>query len=98
MPRVAGSHPILAQLPKEWPPVLGLNRVQLRSDAGTQLLAEVSYRGRQFPLLAVRSFGQGRTLAFMTDIGPHWMSYQFLESRTYRQLMQAMLYWLCRVA
>lgn len=97
-PRVVASHPVLAQLPMEWPPVLGLNRVKLRTDTDTQLLAEVSYRGRHFPLLAVRSFGQGRTLAFMTDIGPHWMSHQFLESKTYKQLMQAMLGWLCRVA
>jgi uncharacterized membrane protein len=96
-PRVVATHPILAQLPKEWPPVLGLNQVRLRADADTQLLADVSYRSRQFPLLAVRTFGQGRTLAFMTDIGPHWMSHQFLESQTYKQLMQAMLRWLCRV-
>jgi len=97
-PQMVASHPILAQLPKEWPPVLGLNRVELRTDADTQLLADVSYRGRQFPLLAVRSFGHGRTLAFMTDIGPHWMSHQFLESQTYKPLMQAMLRWLCRAA
>jgi uncharacterized membrane protein len=96
-PRAVASHPILAQLPNEWPPVLGLNRVEMRTDADTKLLAEVSYRGRQFPLLAIRSIGQGRTLAFMTDIGPHWMSHQFLESPTYKQLMRAMLNWLCHV-
>jgi uncharacterized membrane protein len=96
-PRIVGSHRILAQLPREWPPVLGLNRVELRPDPETQLLAEVSYRGRQYPLLAVRSFGHGRTLAFMTDIGPHWMSHQFLESQIYKQLMLAMVRWLCRV-
>jgi len=96
-PRVVASHAILDHLPMEWPPVLGLNRVEMRTGAGAQLLAEVSYRGRQFPLLAVRSIGQGRTLAFMTDIGPHWMSHEFIDSPTYMQVMRAMLNWLCHL-
>jgi uncharacterized membrane protein len=95
-PNVVAPHPIVAALPAAWPPILGLNKVALRAEAETTLIADVSYRGRRHPLLAVREFGDGRTLAFMTDIGPHWMSQPFLASESYRQLMRGMLRWLCR--
>ena len=95
-PSVVVRHCIVASLPVTWPPVLGLNRVQLRSGDDVTLIAEAAYRGQRYPLLAVRAFGAGRTLAFMTDIGPHWMSRVFLASATYADLMRNMLRWLCR--
>lgn len=95
-PNVVAPHPIVATLPTTWPPILGLNKVDMRDEAATTLIAEVSYRGRRHPLLAVREFGAGRTLAFMSDIGPHWMSRPFLASETYRKLMRGMVAWLCR--
>ena len=95
-PSVVARHCIVASLPVTWPPVLGLNRVQLRTGDDVTLIAEATYRGQRYPLLAVRAFGAGRTLAFMTDIGPHWMSRDFLASATYTDLMRSMLRWLCR--
>jgi uncharacterized membrane protein len=95
-PNVVRVHPIVATLPTIWPPILGLNKVNMRDEAGSALIAEVSYRGRRYPLLAVREFGAGRTLAFMTDIGPHWMSQPFLANENYRRLMRGMVNWLCR--
>jgi uncharacterized membrane protein len=95
-PNVVAHHPIAAALPETWPPILGLNKVQLRAGADTTLIAEAAYRGTRYPLLAVRAFGAGRTLAFMTDIGPHWMSQPFLASGSYVKLMQGMVRWLCR--
>jgi len=92
-PRLLAEHPISAGLPATLPPILGLNRVLVRPTAETTVLAGVSYRGHHHPLLAVRRFGQGRSLAWMTDIGPHWMSQAFLASPAYPQLMQAMVGW-----
>ena len=96
LPAVVTSHPIVAAAPSTWPPVLGMNRVIARTTPDTTLIADAEYRGRRLPVLAVREFGAGRTLAFMTDIGPHWMSQPFLDSENYRQLMRGMVGWLCR--
>ena len=92
-PRILAQHPLTAGLPAELPPILGLNRVLVRPSAESTVLAGVSYRGRQHPLLAIRTFGKGRTLAWTTDIGPHWMSQAFLASPVYSQLMRAMVGW-----
>jgi uncharacterized membrane protein len=82
--------------PSIWPPVLGLNRVVVRTTGDTTLIADAEYCGHRLPLLAVREFGAGRTLAFMPDIGPHWMSQRFLASSWYGDLMRGMMRWLCR--
>lgn len=95
VPEVARAHPITAGLPARWPPVLGLNKVILREAEGA-LLAGVKHRGGTLPLLAVRDYGKGRSLAFATDIGPHWMSREFLDSGIYRDLMRNMAHWLVR--
>jgi len=91
---VEASHPILAKLPCPMPYVLGMNRVTARSSA-TTLLHCVSH-GANLPLLAVREYGAGRTLAWMTDIGPHWLSKDFMEWSGYDVLMANMIRWLSR--
>lgn len=96
IPTVTHAHPITTGLPDPWPPVLGLNRTVLRDTPDTTLLASVTHRGRTLPLLAVRDYGKGRSLAFTTDIGPHWMSRDFLESEIYGALMRNMARWLVR--
>ena len=96
LPTVVTSHPIVAAAPSLWPPVLGLNKVIVRTTDDVTLIADAEYCGHRLPLLAVREFGAGRTLAFMTDIGPHWMSQQFLASGWYGDLMRGMMGWLCR--
>ena len=96
LPKVVASHPIVAGAPATWPPVLGMNRVLVRTTPDTTLVVDADYRGRRLPFLAVRQFGAGRTLAFMTDIGPHWMSQLFLASSWYGDLMRGMMRWLCR--
>jgi uncharacterized membrane protein len=96
VPMAVASHPIVQSAPAKWPPVLGMNRVIVRTTPDTTLIAEAEYRGGRLPILAVRQFGAGRTLAFTTDIGPHWMSQQFLASKWYGDLMRGMVRWLCR--
>jgi uncharacterized membrane protein len=50
------------------PPLLGYNRTRRR--AGSTVLLEVKETGD--PLLAVRSLGKGRVLAYTSDPAPHW--------------------------
>jgi uncharacterized membrane protein len=95
-PHVFAPHPIVNGLDQLWPPVLGLNKVVLKTGDGCQMLTAAAYRGKQYPLLAVRHFGKGRTLAWMSDIGPHWMSQDFMTSPIYTQLMRNMVAWICR--
>ena len=83
-----GAHPILAGVGGEWPALLGYNRVHLREDA--VLLAE--FDGD--PLLAVREAGAGRTLAWTSDIGPHWCPEPFVTWPGYAALWCQAVAWL----
>jgi uncharacterized membrane protein len=84
------EHPITAGLDAVWPPVLGFQR--LRPKPGAQVLATVD----DHPMLVVSTFGEGRVLAFATDIGLHWAPQQFLEWPGYRSLWGNAMRWLAR--
>jgi uncharacterized membrane protein len=84
------AHPLLAGLPLPMPYILGMNRVIPRPDATTLV------RCAELPLLAVCDYGAGRTMAWMTDIGPHWLSRDFLDWPGYDGLMANMVRWLAR--
>lgn len=88
------DHPVLTGVTSQIPFVLGMNRVVTRSDAAT--LAHCLNRGKNLPLLSVREYGAGRSLAWMTDIGPHWVSNEFMRWEGYDQLMANMVRWLAR--
>ena len=60
------SHPILRGVPSPWPILLGYNELTARDDA--VVLAGCDDK----PVLAVREVGKGRTLAWASDVGPHW--------------------------
>jgi uncharacterized membrane protein len=94
-PRIVADHPALGGLTGDLPLILGLNRLVPRGGADGTVLAEADYRGCRYPLLAVRQFGKGRTAAWATDIGPHWMSQDFMASSAYPALMAGILGWLC---
>ncbi len=51
-----------------FPPILGYNRT--RPNAAGTVLLEVTQTGD--PLVALRSFGQGKVLGYMSDPAPHW--------------------------
>lgn len=90
------DHPIVANVPVPWPPVLGMNRTIARTWDNTQLLAIAKYYGSEHPLLAIRDFGSGRALAWTTDIGSHWLSRPFLNCDGYDALMVNMVRWIAR--
>lgn len=81
-------HPIVAGIDDHWPPLLGYQKLTLRSDAF--LIAAVEGN----PLLAVRNVGEGRTLAFASDISPHWAGHEFMEWPGYATLFHQSVKWL----
>ncbi|MBB3527205.1 putative membrane protein [Rhizobium sp. BK456] len=89
------GHSILAGVPSPIPYLLGMNRVAARGGE-TKTLINCRHRTGQNPLLSVRDYGAGRTLAWTTDIGPHWLSQEFMRWTGYDLLMANMIRWLAR--
>ena len=46
------------------------------------------------PYIVLGEFGKGRSIAYTTDCAPHWSSFDFCSSDTYRILWQNMVKWL----
>ncbi|MFG1710351.1 glutamine amidotransferase [Nonomuraea sp. M3C6] len=84
------AHPIVAGLPARWPDLLGYNRFSLPDDA--RLLAAVG----EDPLLAVREVGAGRTLAWASDIAPHWCPEEFTMWDGYSAIFTRAVRWLAK--
>jgi uncharacterized membrane protein len=91
---VEPSHPILEGLPQPWPDLLGLNEVTLAP--GARLLARTPADQGGHPLLVVGEHGQGRTLAWTSDIGPHWLPQRFVDWPGYARLWRQSLAWLTK--
>lgn len=90
-PVVTGSHPILEGLGKDWPYLLGFNEVTLKP--GADVLATVSGEYGAMPLLVTGSYGKGRTVAWTSDVGPHWLPPDFINWSGYKTLFEQMLAW-----
>lgn len=82
------DHPVVAGLESTWPLLLGYQQLVAKDDA--IVLAEVEGE----PLLAVRSVGRGRTLAFASDVSPHWAPSEFMEWGGYGPLFSQAMTWL----
>jgi uncharacterized membrane protein len=91
---VRGDHPVLQGLPLEFPILLGFNEVQLKSDTQVELLARVPDEFGGHPLLVAGQYGRGRTLAWTSDIGPHWLPETFATWDGYARLWRQALAWL----
>lgn len=83
----APDHPVLGGTPPEWPALLGYNQVAAKSDA------TVIARHGDDPLLVVGSFEGGRTVAFASDLAPHWAPPEFVTWPHYRKLWASILTW-----
>jgi uncharacterized membrane protein len=93
---VAADHPVMAGITAPVPFVLGMNRVVARKIQEVATLVQCASEGRNIPLLVVRDYGAGRSLAWTTDIGPHWLSADFMRWSGYDRLMSNMVRWLAR--
>jgi uncharacterized membrane protein len=83
----AHDHPLAAGLPRNWPEILGYNRLTARPEAVT-----VATAGDD-PLLVGWDFGQGRSVAFASDCGPHWAPPAFVAWEGYPTLWQNIANW-----
>lgn len=75
----------LHDLPTEWPPVLGYNRVTPDEDATVWATVDSD------PLLVVGNYGEGSAFAFTTDCAQHWAPPAFLEWDALPDLWAAIL-------
>ncbi|HEV7255202.1 MAG TPA: glutamine amidotransferase [Mesorhizobium sp.] len=92
-PVVTGSagHPILQGLGADWPYLLGFNEVEAKE--GAEVLATVSADYGALPLLVAGRHGKGRSVAWTSDVGPHWLPPAFIAWDGYGRLFQNMLAW-----
>ncbi len=86
------GHALLAGVASAMPPLLGLNEVVAKPGATTLLAAPEDEGGH--PLLVVGGHGGGRTLAWTTDIGPHWLPQAVLDWPGFPVLWGNLLGWL----
>lgn len=87
------SHPILRGLEGEWPMLFGANEVQARSNDNVEVLARLADEDGGHPLLVTGSYGSGRSVAWTSDIGPHWLPDSFSSWRGYARLWLNILHW-----
>ena len=85
------DHPILRGIEGDWPILLGFNEVVAKPEAQILLTASADYGN--LPLLALGEYGKGRSLAWMSDIGPHWLPPQFSDWPGYQALWLQALAW-----
>lgn len=86
------THAVLEGLGGEWPWLLGYNDTKLKDGASLLLTTGAGY-GHQ-PLLALARHGAGRSMAWTSDIGPHWLPRSFTEWEGYRRLWLQCFAWL----
>jgi len=89
-------HPILADIPGPWPLLLGANEVVAKE--GAEILARLPADHGGHPLLVTGSYGRGRTAAWTSDIGPHWVPNEFVAWEGYGKLWRNLLAWLSYTA
>ena len=86
------EHPVVAGMGGQWPFVLGVNEVEVRQ--GAEVVARVPEAQGGHPLLVLGTHERGRTAAWTSDIGPHWLSPAFCAWEGYGRLWTNLLGWL----
>lgn len=82
------THPVTEGLESTWPMLLGYQKLKPRGDSQTLAVAN------EDPLLIVRSVAEGRSIAFASDISPHWAPAEFIKWPGYTQLFDQAVTWL----
>lgn len=97
-PEITGpsDHPILKGLSGEWPLLLGANEVKPKE--GVEVLARLPAEEGGHPLLVAGSFGKGRSVAWTSDVGPHWLPNTFVTWPGYATLWRNLLGWVTGLA
>ncbi len=92
------EHPILAGIDGEWPLLLGANEVVVKQQPGVEVLATLPEAEGGHPLLVTGGYGKGRTVAWTSDIGPHWLPNEFVAWPGYATLWKNILRWVSHAA
>lgn len=87
VPEVVGPHAVVDGLSFE-APLLGYQRLVARDGAQTLLTVGPD------PLLVLGNEGKGRTLAYASDIGPHWAPTEFTDADSFRKVWGRAADWL----
>jgi uncharacterized membrane protein len=82
---LALGHPCLGATPDKWPVLLGYNRTIPK--LGSTVVARIG----DDPLLVVKNEGQGRVVAFTSDVAPHWAPPVFMKWPFYATLWCALV-------
>ncbi|WP_442865010.1 glutamine amidotransferase [Bosea sp. NBC_00550] len=90
----AQSHPVMAGLGGSLPYILGINEVMARP--GADVLLSMPEEEGGHPLLVCGTAGKGRSAAWTTDIGPHWLPNDFLQAPMFRTMWLNLLGWVAR--
>lgn len=69
---------------------------QVKEHQDVQVIARLPADQGGHPLLVAGSHGNGRTLAWTSDIGPHWLPNAFVGWPGYKRLWIQALGWLTR--
>ena len=86
------NHELLTNLKGRWPALLGLNELIAKKESNV-ILSIPDSLGKH-PLLVEGKYGLGKTLVWASDIGPHWISKDFMEWEGYKQLWENIFMWL----
>jgi len=81
------AHEVLGGTPAAWPRLLGYNEVVAKPDS------TVVVRNGPDPLLVVGQAGYGRSVAFASDLAPHWAPPEFVSWTYYHQFWASVLTW-----
>ena len=81
------DHPALGGTPPQWPILLGYNKLRAKADA-TVIAAH-----DDDALLAVNEIGKGRSVAFASDVAPHWAPPEFMSWPHYAKLWASIVSW-----
>ena len=89
-PRIVNAdHPILKGIPSDkWPPFLGYNRIKAKEGATTLATCD-----EDDAFIAVWTYGRGRSMAFASDLAPHWGT-AFVDWKFYPLFWYQAIKWL----
>jgi len=89
VPRLTEEGTIIPGLPGgPWPSLLGYQRFVPREDATVVAAFESD------PFVVAGRYGNGRAIAYASDIGEHWAPQEFTDWTGFGQLWHAMVTWL----
>lgn len=90
------AHPIVQGIAEPWPLLLGANEVKARARPDCEVIVRLPQSEGGHPLLVCGSWGDGRSVAWTSDVGPHWAPTPFTSWTGYKRLWRNVLGWVTR--